>query len=155
MRSADWIALIKKLPPEAHNQLVVTTVGKTEVIVQSFLMLEGECLVLKGRLAASQDTGRLFFVPYDQIDTIAFLRAVPEEEFRTWFDEPSVPATEAVPVETNGSDKGNGSNGSNPRTQAPNRAALLERVRARTTMGGTSLTPANGTSLPTPPPASF
>src|SRR5262245_16152204 len=92
MQSAHWIALLKKLPQEAHNQFAVTTIGGTEINVQTILLMEGECLVFKGRLAASQDTGRLFYVPFDQIDFIGFTRFVSEEEFKTWYGEPSAPA---------------------------------------------------------------
>ncbi len=127
MQSTHWISLLKKLPAEVHNQLSVVTVGGTEVILQAILQLEGECLVFKGRLAASQDTGRVFFVPYDQIDYIGFTRLVGEDEFRAWFgDAPAQAPAAEKPAEANGS-----------RTPLPaNRAALLERVRARTTSPG-------------------
>src|SRR5438874_1775642 len=119
MQSSHWIALLKKLPVEAHNQIAVVTLGGAEVIVQSIQLFEGECLVFKGRLAASQETGRLYFVPYDQIDYIGFLRSVGEDEVRAWFgDSGTVNATEK-PAEANGS-----------RATTPNRAALLERVRS-------------------------
>jgi hypothetical protein len=131
MLSSHWIALLKKLPPEVHNQLAVTTIGGTEVNIQTILLMEGECLVFKGRLAASQETGRLFYVPYDQIDYIGFTRAVSEEEFKTWYGEP--PAATNVTAEKAGDHKGAGA-----RTPAPSRAALLERVRARTTSPGLS-----------------
>jgi hypothetical protein len=124
MQSTHWTTLLKRLPPETHNQLSVVTMGKTEVMIQSILNMEGECLVFKGRLAASQDTGRLFFVPFDQIDYIGFVRSVGEDEVRAWFPESSASATPAP--ESNVSSK----------TPLPNRAALLERVRARTTSYG-------------------
>jgi hypothetical protein len=164
MQSAYWIALLRRLPPEAHNQLSVTTVGGTEVMVQSVMILDGECLVFKGRLSGSQDTGRLFYVPYDQIDYIGFTRFVSEDEFHAWYDDAPAAAAEKAPAETNGTSNGavngaaNGSgNGSGPRANTPNRAALLERVRARTTMAdGTSngSSPGLGLTLPTPPPTS-
>src|ERR1700704_328804 len=105
MQSSHWIALLKKLPVEAHNQIAVVTLGGTEVIVQSIQVFEGECLVFKGRLAACQETGRLYFVPYDQIDYIGFLRSVAEDEVRGWFGESGAGAVNGSekPAETNGS----------------------------------------------------
>jgi hypothetical protein len=134
MQSSQWIALLKKIPVEVHNQLSVVTLGGTEVVVQSIQLLEGECLVFKGRLAASQDTGRLFFVPYDQIDYIGFVRSVGEDEVRTWFGDGGTSATNRTekPEQANGSHK-----------TPPNRAALLERVRSRST------SPGHGSSTPT------
>src|SRR5437763_11039605 len=96
MQSAHWIALLRRLPSEVHNQLGIITTGGTEVMIQSVLILEGECLVFKGRLAASQETGRLFYVPYDKIDFIGFTRSVSEDEFRVWYgDVPAAAAAEA------------------------------------------------------------
>jgi hypothetical protein len=126
MQSTHWSALLKKLPVETHNQLSVVTMGGTEVMVQAILLTDGECLVFKGRLSASQDTGRLFFVPFDQIDFIGFNRLVGEDEFRAWFGETPAPANGAPAPQSNVSTK----------TPVPNRAALLERVRARTTSYG-------------------
>jgi hypothetical protein len=132
MQSTHWAALLKKLPTEAHNQLTITTIGGTEVNIQTILMLEGECLIFKGRLAACQETGRLFYVPYDSIDYIGFARSVGEDEFKAWYGEPSVPATNTA------AEKPADGHGSGSRTPLPSRAALLERVRARTTSAGLS-----------------
>ena len=126
MQSSHWSDLLKKLPPETHNQLSVVTVGRSEIMIQSILNTEGECLIIKGRLAACQDTGRLYFVPFDQIDYIGFVRAVGEDEVRAWFPESTGNANGAPAPESNVSSK----------TPLPNRAALLERVRARTTSYG-------------------
>jgi hypothetical protein len=119
-------------PGEVHNQLSIVTTGGIEVVIQTILLLDGECLIFKGRLAASQDTGKLIFVPYDKIDYIGFNRLVAEEEFRSWFPENPTSETLAAPTpEANVSSK----------TPIPSRAALLERVRARTnTYGATAST---------------
>src|SRR5436190_24031920 len=116
MQSTHWTALLKKLPPEVHNQFAVTTRGGTEINVQTILLMEGECLVFKGRLAACQDTGRLFFVPFDQIDFIGFTRSVSEEEYKAWFGEPSAPATSSTDRPAEGV-------APNMRTPMPSRAA--------------------------------
>jgi hypothetical protein len=95
--------------------------------VQSIQVFEGECLVFKGRLAACQETGRLYMVPYDQIDYIGCLRSVTEDEVRAWFGDGGAGTV-------NGSEKPAEANGS--RATTPNRAALLERVRSRSTSPG-------------------
>lgn len=145
MQSEYWIQLLKRLPPEVHTSLSVVTRGGAEVIVQVLLGMENDCLMIKGRLAASQDTGRLYFLPFDSIDYIGFNRTVAEEEYRTWFGETPAPqaavAQEPAPAAAGPSSK----------TPIPSRAALLERVRARTTTPGLNL---SGITLPTPPPTS-
>lgn len=124
MLSQPWIALLKKLPPEQHNQLVLVTTAGLEMSIQTILVMEGECLIFKGRLAGSQDAGRLFYVPYDRIDYLAFSRVVSEEEFRGWYGELSPNGVPAEPMTKSGSDP-------NIRAALPNRAALLERIRSR------------------------
>src|SRR5262249_6556924 len=118
-----------------------------EVVVQALMALDGECLIFKGRLAASQDAGRLFFVPFDQIDYVGFTRTVAEEEFRAWFGEapPAAAATDAP------ADQQAQANGAARKAGTPSRAALLERVRARTSSPGLGV---SGISLPSPPPTS-
>lgn len=133
MESMHWSTLLRKIPPEVHNQLSVNTVSGTEVIVQAFLGLEGECLAVKGRLAASQDAGRLYFIPFDQIDYIGFTRTVGEDEYRAWFGAPA-----AAPAASSTSDTVSDApqSSTSGKTPTPNRAALLERIRARTTSPG-------------------
>ncbi len=127
MLSTPWIVLLKKLPVEQHHQLMLVTTSGIEMAIQTVLILDGECLVFKGRLSGCQDAGRLFYVPYDRIDFLGFNRVVSEEEFRTWYGD--TPATGA-----NGGNVANGpssATGSATRTPLPNRAALLERIRSR------------------------
>ena len=127
MQSAPWIVLLKKLPVEQHNQLVLVTTSGIEMAIQTVLVLEGECLVFKGRVSGCQDAGRLFYVPYDRIEFVGFSRVVTEEEFKTWYGDNST-------VGGNGSNGANGqssSTGVGTRTPVPNRAALLERIRTR------------------------
>ena len=122
MNTESWIALFKRLPAEIHNQLVLTTSGGTEMAIQTILSTEGDFSTFKGRLAGSQETGRLFFLPLENIDYVGFNRLVSEEEYRTWFTAP--PPAPAKVEETPDS-----------RTTIPNRAALLERIRSRATPG--------------------
>jgi hypothetical protein len=65
-------------------------------------------LALKGRLAATQDAGRLFIIPYGQIDYLGFQQAVKETEYEEWFGGLVIPRTatgqeesaEAMPAAT-------------------------------------------------------
>jgi hypothetical protein len=107
MHGAAWQGLLKHIPPERHNQLSVTTTGGVEIAVQTFLRIDPECVAIKGRLAGSQDAGRVFFVPYAKIEILAFQQQVKEEEFHELFGGLTLPspavaiATDAltIPVE--------------------------------------------------------
>lgn len=124
MLSTPWIALLKKLPAEHHNQLMLVTTSGVEMSVQMIMVLEGECLIFKGRLSGCQDAGRLFYVPYDRIDYIGFNRSVTEDEARGWHGEEPTAEVAAVAAVKPASDP-------SMRTPLPNRAALLERIRSR------------------------
>src|SRR5262245_3706583 len=126
MPTSPWIALLKRIPAELQCQLSVVTHGGTEINVQNLLDLDGEVLAFRGRLVANQDGGRVYLIPYENIDYIGFNRMVTEEEYRTWFT--AAPETNGTPA-TNG----NAVDGSGVRSVLPNRAALLERIRARPT----------------------
>jgi hypothetical protein len=133
MQSAPWIVLLKKLPVEQHNQLMLVTTSGIEMAIQTVLVLDGECLVFKGRVSGCQDAGRLFYVPYDRIEFVGFNRVVTEEEFKAWYGDNST-------LGANGSNGANGlssSTGVGTRTPVPNRAALLERIRTRPSTPGT------------------
>ncbi|MBI1918609.1 MAG: hypothetical protein HYS12_28280 [Planctomycetes bacterium] len=133
MQSTPWIALLKKIPAEQQNQLMLVTTSGIEVAIQVILVLEGECLVFKGRLSGSQDAGRLFYVPFDRIDYVGFNRVVSEDEFKSWYGDTPAASANKTDTPANGSSP---ANGPASRTPLPNRAALLERIRSRPSTSG-------------------
>jgi hypothetical protein len=85
MHQSAWVALLRHIPPEQYDQLAVVTTSGTEICVQGILRIEQEFLAFKGRLAGSQDAGRLFFLPYERIDYLGFQRPVKDAEFAEMF----------------------------------------------------------------------
>src|SRR5438874_13591673 len=85
MRSCVWTTLLGRIPVEHHNILMLVTRGGTEIALQNVLYLDEEVLAIKGRLAASQDSGRLYFVPLDNIDYFGFNRMIKDEEYTAMF----------------------------------------------------------------------
>ncbi len=123
MPSAAWARLLRLVPPKDQDDLMLLTSNRTEFAVQAILRLDPDFLIIKGRLAGSQDQGRVFFIPYEQIDHIGFYRAVKDAEFNEMFADlegrrprPSEPAA----GEANGS-------------KTPMKSAVLERFRSRST----------------------
>jgi hypothetical protein len=87
MESSSWSALLQRLPLDQHEKLMMVTSGGTEMAIQRILFIQGDCLIIKGRLSGSQDTGRVFFIPYSHIDYLGFQTAVLESDIRNWFGE--------------------------------------------------------------------
>ena len=101
MESGEWKALLTLIPEEHQNHLVVMTTAGTEINIQTVLRLEEKYLVLRGRLAGTTDMGRIFFLPLDRLDYLAFQRALTEEEILAILGGQPMPgkeASESVPA---------------------------------------------------------
>src|SRR4051794_9451179 len=81
MQNSAWIALLRHIPIDQQGRFMLVTLSGTEVAIQSFLLIEQEFVTIKGRLSGSQDAGRVFFIPYAQIDYFGFSQQVKDTEF--------------------------------------------------------------------------
>lgn len=82
MLQAFWSNLFRRLPAEHHdNFMLVTSVG-TEIAIQNILGVEDEMIVLRGRISGSSDAGRVFFVPFAEINYAGFQKPLKEEEYQ-------------------------------------------------------------------------
>ena len=154
MQSSVWALLLRQGPAEQHHNLMLVTSGRTEIAIQSVLRIDHQFLAIKGRLAGSQEAGRVFFIPYNQIDYLGFQQPVKESEFQEMFGGLNIPAPEAVappeparpapavapePTPTPAPAAAGG------RPPTPIKSAVLERFRARSvTSPGTALRPPAG-----------
>jgi hypothetical protein len=68
---------------------IVTTVG-IEISIQDLLRVEEDHLVIRGRLAGTTQSGRVFFVPYDQINFLGFQTEVRVAQIRALYGEAPV-----------------------------------------------------------------
>ncbi len=158
MQSSVWALLLRQVPPEQHHKLMLVTSGGTEIAIQAILRVDHQFLAIKGRLAGSQDAGRVFFIPYNQIDYLGFQQAVKDTEFHEMFDGLTFPAPEAAaapappeparPVPTLAPEPTPtpvpAANGVS-RPPTPIKSAVLERFRARSISSpGTALRPTPG-----------
>jgi len=100
MQSSAWAAIIRHIPSEIQNLFMLVTAAGTEIAIASFLRVETEFVVIKGRLSGTQDTGRVFFIPYEGIDYIGYQKEVKDSEFEAHFKGLKIPEAEieAAPV---------------------------------------------------------
>jgi|SRR5262245_33011807 len=98
MRSSVWAALLRHIPPEQHNTLSLVTMSGTEITLQNILRIDDEFIAFKGRLAGSQDAGRLYFIPLSNIDYFRFNRAVKDEEYAEIFGNLQLPPPDVPPT---------------------------------------------------------
>src|SRR5436305_614227 len=136
MQSSVWMALLKHIPAEQHDQFMLVTVSGTEIAIQGLLRIEQEFVALKGRLSGSQEAGRVFFIPYAQIDYFGTGKPIKDTEFNDLFGTLIVPEGPAIDAASDDMDapaempagQGNG-RGSGPRPTI--RSEVLERYRSR------------------------
>lgn len=154
MQAAAWVELLRRIPADQYDKLMLVVGNGLNINLQGVLRTEGDYLVIRGRLSASTEGGRVFFVPYDQIGLIGYREAVPEAEIAALFGSPAATDTkrsslEATPVPSEAA----GDSGQPdtppvlPRptptpTLTPAKSALLERLRrARLGQGAIPPTP--------------
>jgi hypothetical protein len=167
MQNSAWIVLLRRIPPDLHNTLaIVTTIG-IEINIQTLVRIEDDHVVIRGRLAGTTDTGRAFFVPYDQINYLGIVKEMKEPQVRALYGEappaeeveqktdavstesavaqPS--ATEAMPVpvpppEPEATPPAEPPKPA-PQLKIPRKSGVLERLRARAQLGKSPAPPPN------------
>jgi hypothetical protein len=143
MRADLWKALLRRIPPEQTDNLVLVMGQGTEINVQALLLVDEHWVVLRGRLAGSNDGGRIFCLPYDHLNHAGFQRAPSDSHLHTIFNiampaepvpspaEPAAaaPAPEPAPAVTPQPETGTPSPGLMARV--PTRSKIIQRLRMR------------------------
>ncbi len=149
MQGASWITLFRRIPANLHDGLALTLTTGSEVVVQRLVKLDAEVIILRGRMAGTQDSGRLVVLPYSQLVAINFARRLTDADVEAIFgkntqlfaaditlstgspgplapteetDEPEEEA--AAPAPTNGA-------AAPAKPALPSKAELLAKLRAR------------------------
>src|SRR5438067_13892215 len=103
MQSADWIRLLQKIPANYHDSLVLVTTIGIDITVQTIERIEDAYVMVRGRMSGSTDAGRLFFLPFDQINYLTYTKLAKQQDIAALLGEgPSAPppaALEAAPLE--------------------------------------------------------
>jgi hypothetical protein len=91
MNGVAWEALLRHVPKQVYEKLMVVTSSGTEITIQNILRIDREFFAFKGRLAGTQNAGRLFFLPYGAIDYFGFQETVKDKEYEEWFGSLALP----------------------------------------------------------------
>jgi len=91
MQSDSWIALLRRIPANLHDGLILTLTTGSEVVVQRFVKLDPDVAILRGRMAGTQDNGRLVLLPYSNLIAINFTRRLSDEEVDNVFGKNTQP----------------------------------------------------------------
>jgi hypothetical protein len=85
MQADLWKALLRSIPEEHLDNLMLMTAQGTEVNVQAILRMDEQVVILRGRLAGSNDAGRIFILPYEHFDHIGFQRPLTDAQLQAIF----------------------------------------------------------------------
>jgi hypothetical protein len=153
MHSHVWATLLRQIPAEKHNNLMVVTSSGVEINLQMVLRLDAEYVAIKGRLAGSQDAGRVFFIPFNRIDYLGFQKEVKEAEFQEMFaslDQTPAAAQPPIDAPASGSstEEAAAASPANGKSGQPIKSAVLDRFRSRGSSHGLPRTTSNpGTAV--------
>ena len=67
MTNQEWIDMLRVIPEEDQNALVLVLQNGCEISVDTLFRFEPNFLILRGRVGGTTYEGRAFFVPFDQM----------------------------------------------------------------------------------------
>lgn len=106
MRREDVVALMGKIPVRDHPKVVIVLkAGNAAVSMDTLMRQEQEYMVVRGRESGTNDEGRAFFVPYDEISYIKIERLVRLNEIRSMYGETLV-QSHSLSEESEGDEEG-------------------------------------------------
>ena len=90
-----WIAMFRRIPADLHDTLALGLTTGAEIVVQKIVKLEPDFMIIRGRLAGTQDAGRIVMIPYSQLTFVAVIRDLQEAEIEAIFGKPRASAAVA------------------------------------------------------------
>jgi hypothetical protein len=137
MLEASWVTLIRRIPANLHDGLVLTLTTGAEVVVQRFVKLEAEYAILCGRMAGTQDNGRIVVLPYSNLVAVNVTRRLTEPETEAIFGKDTEAFAAAAPIggepgeHANGAADEEGTEEQAAKPAMPSKTALLKKLRER------------------------
>jgi hypothetical protein len=141
MQGTFWINLFSRIPANLHDSLALILVTGSELVVQKFIKLDSEFIVLRGRMAGTTDGGRVVVLPYQQLVAFAFTKRMTDPEVEAIFGEggaqfaaalAAIPDTADAPAETAPTVPAADPEVNTPAKAAmPSKSMLLAKLRAR------------------------
>jgi hypothetical protein len=90
----SWIAMFRRIPANLQDTLSLGLTTGAEIVVQKIIKLEPDFMIVRGRVAGTQDTGRIALIPYAELTYVAIQRFLKDPEVEAIFGKGG-PATAA------------------------------------------------------------
>jgi hypothetical protein len=85
-----WISMFRRIPADLHEVLVLGLTTGAELVMQKLVRLEPEFMIIRGRVAGTQDSGRVIMLPYGQLTYVAVARLLKDPEVEAIFGKSTV-----------------------------------------------------------------
>jgi hypothetical protein len=93
-----WIALFRRIPANLQDVLALGLTTGSEIVIQKIVKLEPDFMIIRGRLAGTQDTGRIVMVPYNQLTFVAIGKHLLDTEVEAIFGKGAPVAVADMPT---------------------------------------------------------
>jgi hypothetical protein len=135
-----WIALFRRIPGDLHDTLALGMTTGAEIVVQKIVRLDPDFMIIRGRLAGTQDAGRVVMIPYPQLTFVAIQRDLKDAEVDSLFgksppaalaSQPATSENEPAPVAEEAAVDVPTAATPAKKPEGANKAALLAKLRDR------------------------
>jgi hypothetical protein len=92
-----WTAMFRRIPASLHDTLALGLTTRAEIVIQKIVKLDPDFMIIRGRLAGTQDAGRVVLIPYSQLAFVAVIRDLKETEVEAIFGKGAPPAVADLP----------------------------------------------------------
>jgi hypothetical protein len=75
-----WIAMFRRIPADLEDTLILGLNTGVDIMLQKFLKLEPDFMIIRGRVSGTQDAGRVTLVPYGQLSFVAITKPMKDPE---------------------------------------------------------------------------
>ena len=90
--------MFRRIPTDLHDAVSLGLTTGAEIVVQKIVKLDPDFMMIRGRLAGTQDAGRVVLIPYSQLTFVALLRDLKDSEIESVFGKNDVPIVLATPT---------------------------------------------------------
>jgi hypothetical protein len=90
MKRDDIFEIVKRLEPEDVSKVVLVLRAGFGISVDIFFRFESDYVVVRGREAGTNDDGRGFFVPYDEVVYLKIERLIHANDLRKIYGDPII-----------------------------------------------------------------
>jgi len=90
MRREDIHEIVKRLEPADVSKVVLVLRAGFGISIDIFYRFEPDYVIVRGREAGTNDDGRGFFIPYDEVVYLKIERIIHANELRKMYGDPEI-----------------------------------------------------------------